>query len=87
MKQLKKIGCVNAAIMANLQDCKGNVLGYTIDTPNAIAYAMAINAKVVKAVAHYALFGDTITLRDSVSDRFSWVVLDSAIHSKNLVWL
>ena len=55
---MKKLGCVNAAITCTLQDARGNVLGTTIDTPNAIAYAMAKNKKIARAVAHYQYFGE-----------------------------
>ena len=84
---MKKIGTINGAILANLQDCKGRVIGYTIDTPNAIAYAMAINAKVIKAVAHYQYFGESVTTRENVRERFGWVVKESNIHAKFLTWV
>lgn len=84
---MKKPGTINGAIIATLQDCKGTVLGYTIDTPNAIAYAMAINSKVSRAVSNYALFGKSITTRGDVSDRFGWVVKEKEIHAKYLTWL
>ena len=82
----KKLGSVNAAILCSLYDNKNDLVGQTIDTPNAIAYAMAINTKVCKAVAHYALFGDTVTTREQVKDRFSWVVNEKDVHSKFLKW-
>ena len=82
----KKIGCVNPCNLCNLLDADGKVIGHTIDTPNAIAYAMATNKRCVKALAHYPLFGDTITERDAVKDRFWFVVKESAIHSQFLKW-
>lgn len=81
-----KLGSVNAAILATLQDKAGHVIGTTLDTPNAIAYAMAVNNKVAKAVAHYQFFGDTTTTREQLKDRFSWIVNESEIHAKFLNW-
>ena len=81
----KKIGCVNAAIVCSLQDSNGKILGYTLDTPNAIAYAMAINENVARAVANYALFGETVTTRAAVADRFSWVKKETNL-SRFLRW-
>ena len=86
MAKLQKPGTINGAIAAALHDENHNVIGYTIDTPNAIAYAMAVNNKVALAVAHYQYFGDSITTRSMVADRFSWVIKESEIHAKNLTW-
>lgn len=83
---MKKIGSVNAAIYCTLQDKNGKVLGTTIDTPNAIAYAMAVNDKVVKSVAHYPLFGESVHTREEYADRFSWVVKEKNIHEQYLKW-
>ena len=82
----KKIGCVNPCAIATLQDNAGNVIGTTLDTPNAIAYAMAVNEKVKKSVAHYQFFGDTITTREQLQDRFKWVINESATHKQFLKW-
>ena len=85
--KLQKPGTINGAIAAALYDKKNQVIGYVLDTPNAIAYAMATNPAAVRAVAHYQLFGDAITTRDDVKNRFSWIVKDAAIHQKNVQWL
>lgn len=82
---MKKLGCVNAAITCTLQDARGNVLGTTIDTPNAIAYAMAKNKNIARAVAHYQYFGDTITERAQLQDRFSWVLKETNL-GEHLRW-
>lgn len=82
----KKIGSVNPANMCSLLDADGKVIGHTLDTPNAIAYAMATNERCVKACAFYPLFGETITERNAVKDRFWFVVKEGAIHSQFLKW-
>ena len=83
---MKKIGNVNGAILANLMDEQNNVIGTTLDTPNAIAYAMAVNPNVTHSVAHYELFGDTIRTRQELQDRFKGAMLDQKVHLKNLTW-
>lgn len=84
---MKIIGTVNGAIIANLLDKDNKVLGTTIDTPNAIAYAMAVNPQVVKAIAHYQMFGDTIHTREELSDRFEGVMWDKEVLSSYLKWV
>ena len=81
-----KIGSVNPCAVATLYDANGNALGTTLDTPNAIAYAMAVNDKIIKAVAHYQFFGDTTRTREQLKDRFSWVVKENEIQSRFLTW-
>ncbi len=85
--RLPKLGCVNGCVVCTLFDKNNKVLGYTLDTPNAIAYAMATNEKVEKAIAHYQLFGDKTTTREDVKDRFWFVVKEGDIHSQNLSWI
>jgi hypothetical protein len=85
MKQ-NKLGCVNPCNMCSLLDADDKVLGYTLDTPNAIAYAMATNTKCVKATSFYPLFGDHTTQREDLKDRFGFVVKEGAILSKHLKW-
>lgn len=87
MKNLKKIGCINAAIQATLLDVRGKVLGFCIDTPNCIAYAMTQNKDVFKSVAHYQMFGNSIHYRKDLQDRFSWILKDKDIHEKNINWI
>ena len=83
----KKLGSVNPCNLCSLMDADGRVIGYTLDTPNCIAFAMATNEKVTKAVAHYSMFGDSVTSRNDVKDRFWFVVKEGAIHSEFLRWL
>lgn len=76
---MKKIGSVNAAVHCTLQDMNGKVLGETIDTPNAIAYAMAVNENVARSVAHYQFFGASVHTREEYADRFAWVVKEKEL--------
>ena len=64
---------------AALTDDKGNTYGYCLDTPNCIAYAMATDDRITKAVGRF----DT-TRREDVQDRFWFVVKDAEIHEKNI---
>lgn len=82
-----KIGTINGAMVANLIDKNNKVLGTTINIPNAVAYAMAINLNVVKSVAHYKYFPDIIRTREELEDRFASVVkLDADKMKKYLKW-
>lgn len=83
---MKKLGSINPCSIAYLYDKKGHTLGTTLDTPNAIAYAMAINPNVAYAKAYYRMFGDTIKYRDDLSDRFKGVMWDMVILSSYLTW-
>lgn len=76
---------VNPCNLCTLKDAKGNVLGETLDTPNAIAYAMAINPRVHLGVTYYHYFGEVTYTREDLQDRFSWVVKETNLN-KYLQW-
>ena len=82
----KTIGSINPCGTAALLDRDGKVLGYTLDTPNAIAYAMAVNEDVFRSRARYQGWEDTYHTRESLMDRFSWVVKDKRL-SSYLIWV
>ena len=68
---MKKLGSINACNLLTLFDKDNKVIGNCLDTPNAFAKCCANNKHIVKGVAHYQLFGDTIRLRDDsdIQDR------------------
>ena len=57
---------------AFLYDSKSNCLGYCMDTPNCIAYAMAINSNVLKVKTSF----DGEKQRKNYEDRFWHVILE-----------
>ena len=87
-RNIKMVGTVNGVICATLFDANNNALGYCADTPNCVALAMATNKSVVKSVAHYVYFGDTIMTRKDLCDRFNIVNDVKTCESlrKSIVW-
>lgn len=83
---MKKIGNVNACGYAILYDVFGHRLGQTLDTPNAVAYAMAINHKVAMSKSYYPMFGLTRRTRNELKDRFKGVMWDMVVLSSYLTW-
>lgn len=82
----KNLGSVNPCAVAFLINKEGKNIGQTLDTPNAVAYAMAINKNVVKSVAYYPMFGDKVYLREELADRFRGVMWDMMVLSSYLTW-
>ena len=82
------VGTVNGVICATLFDANNNALGYCADTPNCVALAMATNKSVVKSVAYYICFGETIRTRKDLCDRFNIVNDSKACESlhKLITW-
>lgn len=54
---MKKIGTINGCNIAYLINGQGIRIGETLDTPNAIACAMANNTEIYNSVSYYQLFG------------------------------
>jgi hypothetical protein len=69
---MRKIPNINVANKAILYNKNGKILGYTLDTPNAIAYAMANNTQIAYSLASYPLFGTTKHTRKELQDRFTY---------------
>lgn len=69
---MRKIPNINVANKARLYDKNGKELGYTLDTPNAIAYAMANHTQIAYSLASYSLFGTTKHTRKELQDRFTY---------------
>lgn len=61
---------------AKLYDSKGNVIGTTLDTPNAVAHAMANDSRITHSKG---LLGETS--RDALKDRFSYAKKDKSLGS------
>jgi len=59
--KLQKIGTINATTTAIIYDKNNKVIGKTIDTPNAIAYALSQLSNAAKITSK---FGGTITQKD-----------------------
>ena len=66
----KNIGTINGANVAYLLNGQGVRIGETLDTPNAIAYAMANHEEIYNSVSYYQLFGESRKYRFELEDRF-----------------
>jgi hypothetical protein len=64
-----------------LVDSNNKELGICLDTPNCIAYAMASNQKVIKAIGRFEN-----KTRNDLQSRFSWILKDKEIHENNIKW-
>jgi hypothetical protein len=67
---MKKIGTINGCNIAYLLNGQGVRIGETLDTPNAIACAMANYEDIYNSVSYYQLFGETRRFRFELEDRF-----------------
>jgi hypothetical protein len=78
----KPAGTINPCASAYIYDSAGNHLATTLDAPNPIAYAFKVLPNAVKAIAFYQYFGEEVTTRESVEDRFNDVC--AKVHGKFL---
>lgn len=78
---MKKLGSVNPCSIAYLLNYQGVRIGETLDTPNAIACAMANNDEIYNSVSYYALFGESRKYRDELEDRFWFTKNDETLLS------
>ena len=67
---MKKPGTINGCNIAYLLNGQGVRIGETLDTPNAIACAMANYTEIYNSVSYYQLFGETRHYRFELEDRF-----------------
>lgn len=67
---MKKAGTINGCNIAYLINGQGIRIGETLDTPNAIACAMANNTEIYNSVSYYQLFGEKRYYRFELEDRF-----------------
>ena len=67
---MKKLGTINGCNIAYLLNGQGVRIGETLDTPNAIACAMANYEDIYNSVSYYQLFGETRRYRFELEDRF-----------------
>ena len=67
----KNIGTINGVNVAYLLNGQGVRIGETLDTPNAIACAMANYEEIYNSVSYYQLFGESRKYRFELEDRFS----------------
>lgn len=72
------LGSINAASLAHLYDVTGKEIGTCMDTPNNMAYAMAINENVVKIKTPY--MGDYE--RKDLENRFQTALNNSEYHKQ-----
>lgn len=70
----KKIGSINPCNCLGLYNNLNQHIGECLDTPNAFAFACAINPNVFKGVAHYQFFGNTYRYanEDDIIDRINY---------------
>ena len=67
---MKKLGTINGCNIAYLLNGQGVRIGETLDTPNAIACAMANYEDIYNSVSYYQLFGEKRYYRFELEDRF-----------------